>query len=303
MPVPVVAIHLEFPAQPPELQQLLAACNAGAGTGACVPSADPSADEVRYLAYVSWLDEARQHALVEVGPPEAVRGSYEFRRLRFSDADQPPERWEAIGLTIATLVGAESPPQLATEASPAASPPSASAPAAAPTPAPVLAPYVPSWRAGVGAQAGSGFRSDLALGLGVSFAHTPPELPIFPVVVGAWRTATERGVTGHWWEAGVGLGVQVDVGPVRVALSGLVVGQLLSATATEAGDTDSGSSTTSGVMGELSFAWPRSGPVAVNAGARVLQLARSTEVSSAGSVIVETARTNLGANLGLEARF
>ncbi|HEY6729153.1 MAG TPA: hypothetical protein VI197_34320, partial [Polyangiaceae bacterium] len=110
MPVPVVAIHLEFPAQAPDLQQLLAACNAGAGSGACVPSADPSADAARYLAYVSWLDEARQHALVEVGPPEAVRGSFEFRRLRFSAADQPSERWEAIGLTVATLVGAEAPP-------------------------------------------------------------------------------------------------------------------------------------------------------------------------------------------------
>lgn len=300
MPVPVVAIHLEFPAQPPDVQQLLDACNAGAGVGACVPSEDPSADGARYLAYVSWLDEARQHALVEVGPPEAVRGSFEFRRLKFSDGDQPSERWEAIGLTVATLVGAEEPESLDAPVGPSGAPPSAGAP---PPPVALEPPEVRPWRAGVSAQAGSGFRTGLAVGLGVSLAYELPGLPLFPVAVGAWRTATEQGVTGDWWEAGVGLGAQAGFGPVRVALSGLVVGQLLDASATDEGATDSGSSTTSGVLGSLSCAWPQRGPLGVTLGAHVLQLARATEVSSGGSVVVETSRTNFGASLGLEGRF
>lgn len=295
MPVPVVAIHLEFPAQPPDVQQLLDACNAGAGAGACVPSADPTADGARYLAYVSWLDEARQHALVEVGPPEAVRGSFEFRRLRFSEGDQPQERWEAIGLTVATLVGADVPENLDVPDEPSVPAP--------PPPVAVAPPEVRPWRAGVSAQAGSGFNTGFAAGLGVSLAYELPGFPLFPLVLGSWRTATEQGITGQWWEAGVGLGAQAGFGPVRVALSGLVVGQLLDASATDEGSADSGSSTTSGVLAALSCAWPRRGPLGLTLGAHVLQLARATEVSSAGTVVVETSRTNFGASLGLEGRF
>jgi hypothetical protein len=143
----------------------------------------------------------------------------------------------------------------------------------------------------------------LAVGLGLSLAYELPGLPLFPVALGGWRTATEQGITGHWWEAGVGLGVQAGLGPVRVALSGLVVGQLLDASATDEGVTDSGSSTTSGVLGSLSCAWPQRGPVGVTVGGHVLQLARATEISSAGSVVVATSRTNFGATLGLEGRF
>lgn len=295
MPVPVVAIHLEFPAQAPDVQQLLEACNAGAGAGACVSSADPSADGARYLAYVSWLDEGRQHALVEVGPPEAVRGSFEFRRLRFSGGDQPSERWEAIGLTVATLVGADTPEPLDVPVEPAPAPPPPAAARAAPEARP--------WRAGVAAQAGSGFRTGVAVGLGLSLAYDLPELPLFPVLLGSWRTATEQGITGHWWEAGMGLGAQAGFGPVRLALSGLVVGQLLEASATDEGQPDSGSSTTSGVLGALSCTWPQRGPLGITLGAHVLQLARATEVSSGGTVVVETSRTNFGASLGLEGRF
>jgi len=296
MPVPVVAIQLEFPAQPPEVQQVLAACNAGAGRGACVAAADPSADAARYLAYVSWLDEARQHALVEVGPPEAVRGSFEFRRLRFSQSDQAQERWEAIGLTVATLVSAETP--ALSDAPPL---PMDSAP---PEPTPVAeAPETRPWRAGVAGRVGSGFRSGLSGGLGVSLAYELPGLPLFPTVFGGWRTATEKGITGNWWEVGVGLGAEAALGPLRVSLSGLVVGELLGVSSTQEGATDSGSSSTSGVLGALGLAWPYRGPVGVTVGVHVLQLARATEISSEGDVVLETTRTNFGASLGLEGRF
>lgn len=295
MPLPVVAIHLELPVAAPDVQTLLEACNAGAGTGACVVSADPNADAARYLAYVSWLDEAQQHALVEVGPPEAVRGSFEFRRLKFNESDQPAERWEAIGLTVATLVGAEAPGVLEL-------PPELPA-VAPPPPDPHEPPEMLAWRAGVSAQVGSGFRTGLAAGLGVSLAYELPVLPLFPVVSGSWRTATEQGITGHWWEAGVGLGAQAGLGSVRVALAGLVVGQLLDASATEQGQSDSGSSTTTGILGALSVAWPYRGPLGGTLGVHVLQLATATEISSAGNVVVETSRTNFGASLGLEGRF
>src|SRR5688500_16380565 len=109
MPVPVVAIHLELPVELPFAAQLVEACSAGAGPGACVLATDAGANQAAYLAYVSWLDADREHALVEVGPRQELRGSFEFRRLKFTHEDQPPDRWEAIGLTVATLVGTDAP--------------------------------------------------------------------------------------------------------------------------------------------------------------------------------------------------
>lgn len=299
MPVPVVAIQLEFPARPPEVQQVLDACNSGAGPGACVVAADPSADAARYLAYVSWLDEGQEHALVEVGPPEALRGSFEFRRLRFSERDQPRERWEAIGLTVATLVSPEGSGTTDMPAEPIDSLP----PTATLEPPVVEAPERRPWRAGVSGRVASGFRSGVSAGLGVSLAYELPGLPVFPALFGGWRTATEEGITGHWWEVGVGLGAETALGPLRLSLSGLVLGQLLDVSATQEGASDSGSSSTSGVMLGLELAWPYRGPVGVTLGGHFLQLARATQISSEGEVVLETSRSNFGASLGLEGRF
>jgi len=301
MPVPVVAIQLEFPARPPDVQQVLDACNAGAGPGACVVAADPNADAARYLAYVSWLDEGRQHALVEVGPPEAVRGSFEFRRLRFSERDQPQERWEAIGLTVATLAGAG--PESSVPSDVPAPPNGAAASDRALETPPVAAPERRPWRAGVSGRVASGFRSGVSAGLGASLAYELPGLPVFPALFAGWRTATDEGITGQWWEVGVGLGAGTALGPVRLSLSGLVVGQLLDASATQEGSNDSGSSSTSGVMLGLELAWPYRGPVGVTLGGHFLQLARATQISSEGAVVLETSRSNFGASLGLEGRF
>jgi hypothetical protein len=291
MPVPVVAIHLELPVEPPFTARLVEACSAGAGPGACVLSEDAGADLAPYLAYVSWLDAGRQHALVEVGPRHDLRGSYEFRRLRFADEDQPADRWEAIGLTVATLVGPDDAP---------AEPPRAAPP---PAKAPVDPVESRPWRGGVSARVGSGFRTGASVGLGLNLAYELSGVPLFPLLFGGWRSATEQGITGQWWEVGFGLGAQQNLGPLRVALAGLIVGQFFGVSATRADTSDSGSSSTSGLAGMLEFAWPASGVVGANLGLHVLRVARTTEISSAGSVVLETPATSFAASLGLEGRF
>ena len=299
MPVPVVAIHLELPVEQPFAARLVEACNAGAGPGACVMIADAGADQTRYLAYVSWLDAGQQHALVEVGPRHELRGSFEFRRLMFTNEDRPPDRWAAIGLTVATLVGPDEP----VEPPRAAAPPPAAAPLPVePEPAIVSVEQRP-WRGSVGARVGSGFRTGASVGLGLNLAYELSSLPLFPLVFGGWRTATEEGITGQWWELGFGLGAQGNLGPLRVAVAGLMLGQFFGVSATRADTSDSGASSTSGLAGMLEFAWPATGVVGANLGLHVLQVARTTDISSAGTVVLETPQTSFAASLGLEGRF
>ncbi len=292
MPVPVVAIQVEFVAEPSAMHQLLEACDAGVGPDACALASDSGATGAPYLAYVSWLDEARRQALVEVGPRAELRGSFEFRRLKFTEGDAPHERWQAIGLTVATLLGSGSAPEpLEPQPMPAVEPPAEQA-----TPR--------AWRAGVSARVGSGFSTwGASVGLGVSLAYDLPDLPLFPLAFGGWRTATERGITGQWWEAGVGLGARKQLGPLRVALMGLVTGQWLGVSASRADSSDSGRSSTSGVSGALEIAWPASGAVGGTLGLQLLEVARATEVRSSGTVVLETPRASYGASLGLEGRF
>lgn len=291
MPVPVVAIQLELPVEPPFAARLVEACSAGAGPGACVLAADAAANQAPYLAYISWLDAGHEHALVEVGPRQELRGGFEFRRLKFTHEDQPPDRWEAIGLTVATLVGRETPVE----------------PSRVAVPPPEKPPSDPverrPWRGSVSARVGSGFRTGASVGLGLNVAYDLSALPLFPLLFGGWRTATEEGITGQWWEIGFGLGAQENLGPLRVALAGLIVGQFFGVSATRADSSDSGRSSTSGLAGMLEFAWPATGAIGATLGLHVLQVARATEISSAGTVVLETPRTSFGASLGLEGRF
>jgi len=292
MPLPVVAIQIEVPAEPPYVEQLLEACNAGAGPGACV-LADARTERAPYLAYVSWLDDAEHHALIEVGPRQDVRGSFEFRRLRFSQEDRPHERWEAIGLTVASLIApmptVESPAPTAVVSSEHAPP--AEEPAKA-------------FRAGVAARIGSGSEgAGPSAGLELSLAYECEALSLFPVAFCGWRTAAEGGYTGQWWEGGIGLGLERSLGPLRLGLAGLVVGQLFSVSASHGGADDSGKSSTPGLAAAVQCSWPRDGAVGATVGAQVLQLARATEISAAGTPALEAPRTNYGASLGLEGRF
>ena len=290
--MPVVAIQIEVPAEPPYVEQLLEACNAGAGPGACV-LADARAEHAPYLAYVSWLDDAERQALVEVGPRQDVRGSFEFRRLRFAQEDQPDERWEAIGLTVASLIAPM----------PAAQPP-------APTtgvpsgPAPPDEESARAFRTGVAGRIGSGFeRAGPSAGLELSLALELEALSLFSLVFGGWRTAAEGGYTGQWWEGGIGLGVEHYLGPMRLGLAGLVVGQVLSVSASHEGANDTGKSSTPGLAAAVQCSWPRGGAVGATVGVQVLQLARATGISAAGVPVLEAPRTNYGASLGLEGRF
>ncbi len=290
MPIPVVAIQLEAPVEPQYVQQMLKACDTGAGQGACVLASDPNAHYARHLAYVSFLDESHQHQLIEVGERGELRGSYEFQRLKFTVDDLPSERWQAVGLTIASLArpGPSAEPRI-----PVLEPPQR-----------IEEPTVRSWRGAVSARVGSGFLDKGAsAGLGFSLAYDLPGVPLFPLVWGGWRTATAEGVTAEWWETGVGLGAETSLGDVRIAVSGLVVGQLLRASANRAESSDSGSSGTTGVSSALQLVWPASGPAGATLGLHVLQVARATEISSSGTVILETPATNYGASLGLEGRF
>lgn len=294
MPLPVVAIQVEVPAEPPYVAQLLEACSAGAGPGACVLVADTTAERAPYLAYVSWLDDAERQALVEVGPRERVRGSFEFRRLRFAVNDQPRERWEAIGLTVASLIA----PASSAEASPAA--PFVPRDHAPPQASPERRPF----RAGVAGRIGSGFKgAGPSGGLELKLEYDLPGLPLFPLVSAGWHTATETGYSGYWWEGGIGLGAEQSFGPVRLGAAVLVVGQLFTVSASQGGTDDSGQSTSPGVAGALECSWPRDGAVGATLGVQVVQLARATEISTAGTEVLETPRMSYGATLGLEGRF
>src|SRR5882724_1435592 len=104
MPLPLVVV--EVPAQDraaPESTVLLQACTKGLGSGRCELTEPPNAGPVSAVAIVSWRDENRLSALVEVARLQQPSEGWRSEELRFKADDRRIERFRALGLAIATL--------------------------------------------------------------------------------------------------------------------------------------------------------------------------------------------------------
>ena len=106
MVLPVVVIEVGPPeARPRYPTELSAACSDAVRRGRCVVTGQgPPEPHPAAVAIVSW--GGRELSVrVQVGVRRAPGTRWLVRDMQFKDADAPVERWRAVGLTIATLVG------------------------------------------------------------------------------------------------------------------------------------------------------------------------------------------------------
>jgi hypothetical protein len=298
VPIPIVAIQVEQPPEASEwVAQMVTACTSGVSPNRCASADDPEAPKASHLAYVSWLDEAKQHALIEVGTPDKPRGHWRFQRLRFTTGDPPLDRWHAIGLTVATLVGTREPEPARKDLPPAL----AAQPVAVEEHAEQPHPF---WLA-VQGSLGTGFQgSHPAAGINLRVAYAVEAVPLFSTLTAGSRAASDGSVLGTWWDFGVGLGAYWQLSSVRASAAALVVAQSFRASVeSSGGDEDSGTSATlgSGLLVELT--WPSDGRVGFTLGGRGVWLRSPTEISVANQPAAESPQRSYTGFAGVEARF
>ena len=105
MALPIVVIEIAPPDAAVELEAALEhGCSEAVARGRCEVAHigdDPAQPDA--IAIVSWQDAEQQSARVQVGLRRD--GRWLERTLTFEQRDAPVERWRAVGLAIATLVG------------------------------------------------------------------------------------------------------------------------------------------------------------------------------------------------------
>ncbi|HEY8944411.1 MAG TPA: hypothetical protein VIM73_09115, partial [Polyangiaceae bacterium] len=132
--IPVVSLDV-LPADTPAeyAPAMVEACSQALIEGRCVlASTLPESAQPEAVALVLWQDQSYRQVTVRVA---RGNGQWVVRSLTFSDRDSPSERWIALGLTVATLVGEASsqapsptpppPPLLPPKPAPLAPPPDA----------------------------------------------------------------------------------------------------------------------------------------------------------------------------------
>lgn len=217
MTAALIVIEISAPqASEDALSVLVAACTRAARDAECVLAKDASEQQPAAVAIVSLQAEDKMR--VEVGVHQGDGDSWRTKEFSFLAADQPLDRWRAIGFAIGTLAESEPPADAPVESEPAPPPeapppivrPAAPPPVAAPKPkssshgsaslsigaAAILGPGLDSgpWRLG----------SELYAHLGV------PGAPVFLTLGGSAATRITGDFshsTARWFDVSLGAGV------------------------------------------------------------------------------------------------
>ena len=172
---PVVIEMLAADADTPFARVLVGACSEGLRDGGpCALEGATAGASARAVAIVSWDGEDRASAKIDVGVRRGGRADWHTRRVSFAASDAQAERWRSVGLIIATLVGAETPPE---------------PPAPVPPPTPPVPP--PEKRPIAGTKESAGLparRQPWFFEVGASGARGTAD------VVGAWGPAARAGL-------------------------------------------------------------------------------------------------------------
>ena len=226
MPVPVVLVELAPPDAPPALSDVLvSACSRAVAEGRCSLVAGVDDDVVlQAAAIVSWEGTESLRVRVEVGIRRSERSQWHSRRMSFRAEDDLAERWKAVGLTIATLVGEVVPPA-----------PAASTPLPARPPVPVPIPHAvrdrttpspspskppparPLWIEGAGL-IGRGLEAkSWRMGASLAVGYDIFDAPLVPYVAASRATQVlgSNATSASWTTTGVGL---VYVAPLTPTL-------------------------------------------------------------------------------------
>jgi len=127
--LPAVVIDLSDQASAQSVEWVVRACNEAIAEAECVAEGAELLDPPLAVAIVRLADGSGERIRIEVGRGNAPETAWSVRELRFRVRDPEAERWRAVGLAIATLVGEFVPPDATVEAGSAAAAPGALPPA------------------------------------------------------------------------------------------------------------------------------------------------------------------------------
>ncbi len=307
---PVVAVEISTQgSQPSYAAALVAACTRAVHRGTCVlADASPEARDAEGIAIVSWQGTDQDDARVQVGVRRADGGTaWLARDMHFRDADAPVERWRAVGLTIATLVGElpEPPPR---PTSHAVAPLPRRAPPAVPrrTGKPE-APLPARWWLDAGAVLGPGLDTgSWRVGGFLGVARRFDRSPLFAHAAASYaaRPSDALGVAANWFTLSLGPGVALAIPRADLVLDlrGALGLERVHASATRGGDEDSGSRWVPELRLGGNVAWP-GGYLSVVAGGEMwaMQSATTIRVSdeATGRVPALGGSLHLGVRVGL----
>lgn len=210
-----VAVEVAPPNAPREqLTALLGACSRAVADAECVLAADAAERGSQAVAIVTWQSDGR--ATVEVGLRREGKPEWRSRSVSFGEADEPIERWRAVGFVVGTLARGERPGEPSasqTQAEPAPKPaeptpkPAEPAPTVAPRPKPAVAPTEPAHAAlELGAVIGPGL-DGLRTG-GVLRTRWPLHDKLRSLVSVRYveRPSDDNGLRGQWLTVAAGVG-------------------------------------------------------------------------------------------------
>ena len=336
MPLPLVVV--EVPAQDrtaPETSALIEACTAGLGSGRCELTQARNAESVSAVAIVSWRDDERLSALVEVARVRQPSESWRSEELKFKPEDRQVERFRTLGLAIATLFR-EASLQLAKRV--AGTPDAAAATGTKPAPPPrgttsprprAAKPAPASGEPSTDAEpsnsqepsgARGAHRSAEAWISGGAFASYDPELlawryggqlklvisasgfPGFLSAFGSYAVGPDQaGVSLSWSTLGLGPGLRLRLAP-NFELRGIARGLLVdvSGRASDVGRTSRENVWVPGAGFELELALRAADRVSATLGAELQQLAGNVPIREHDQLAATVGKTALGVTLTVD---
>lgn len=297
--LPLVLIDVGSPSGGPKYgAAMAAACSRAVPRGRCVLAGSERDLRPSAIAIVSWQGSQQQSVQIQVGTRSAGRTRWVSRQMHFSAADAPIERWRAVGLTVATLVGAQSPERRAP----------------APKPRPVAAPHVsraasrkPIW-VDLAALTGPGLETGAwRVGGRLAGAYALPELPAF---VGLSLAYAVRDTDAHGISVGfltlsgeAGAALKLPTFPVELDASGGLELEQIHASVDRGGLSDSGTRWVPGLRGRLAALYPVHGSLAGFLGVEGWVQTNPTEIRVRDAPVERVLGAGLCLELGVRARM
>lgn len=265
--------------------------------GTCRLQSDADTHDPNAVAIVS-LDSDQRVVTVEVGKRRHEREQWVRRRMTFAPEDEKVERFRAIGLTIATLVG-DVERATANSSEPTENRPAEIAEEPRPVPLKVMA--AASAFSGPGLDAGS-----WRIGAGARALLAIFRLPLQPTLGFAYSTrgADEIGLSASWWSmsAGARLGYTLADPDLWAALRAEAVLDRLRASQSVT-QKDSGGRWNYGARIGIDVVWPATGTIGALLQGDAWFYDGSTSVRIAGQRVGAFPARTFTVGTGIELRF
>jgi len=227
---PAVVIEIAAAdAASPHAASLVGACTEGLRNGGRCALGAAKDEPSPAVAVVAWSDEGHLSVRVEVGVKRGTEAQWLSRQVAFRTSDAEEERWRAVGLVIATLVGEVTAPTPPPPPAPPAPPPPEAPPAApplreTPPPAPTFDARPRQWCFDLAFDLARGAETFGARGLSIRASRRVGASAFF--VTGSLRYEAEPGAGGIAdlaWEWGtLGIAATIPVASTRFVVDARV---------------------------------------------------------------------------------